>query len=488
MSLMEINCPACQKRLRLSATLQGKTIRCPACQAAIALRPAVTDAPRTAPAAPPAAPPAATSAPSPQAKRITAPASPPARPSRPRTRRPTRRTSAASVGAIDEIESYDELEPDEFTEDYDDPYAAGSIAARNRRPKPKVPLRTRLKRFVPLLLSLAGIGFVAIVAVIAFTIMPAVRIPGLSGNVVDLRYCPESTIGFVHADVADILASNVMKGILDHKPEIRAILAGPTDSMGLTAEDIRSITIAFCRPAARPSAAAAMAEVPGWMGTSTTSEMTVVVRLKESRPSDRLKLKKFETHNGADLYEAAGRTLWMPDQSTMVIASRDAILAAVDRGEQEHRFSQFDFASGSYDLIVAGDNAAANVNSSSSPASSPVIGLNPFSGLTGPTPQVPKATAFAASFTGRIDLLAQIVCQDSQSAELAIAELQKNISRFQEGNTGSFGAVMPYTVTEALRSILQRLTVSRSGPTVNLSTSIERKDIDRMASITYGNK
>lgn len=508
MSVIEIDCPACRKRLRLDQQLQGKTIRCPACKAAIALRPATSENDPPKPHNP-----------APRLRTTSQDASQPAVRTRsagtPSSRagtpvRPGRGRSAASSGGIaaagryrrdDVSNNSDENDEDleEYAEDYDDPYSVNSIAAR-RRPVPKyVPLRTRLKALLPLLMGLAGICIVGVVAFVAFNFMPALRIPGLSGNVIDLRYCPQNMVGVIHMDVADILASPVMKGLIDQKPEFRQAFGGPADLIGLKAEDIHSLTLAVCHDGGSgdsPQMAGMMFPTSG-----SGNGMITIIRLKTTRSPESLSLRKFESYKGTDLYEAAGQTLWMPDDRTMVIGRREEIVAAVDQGQKELRFSQFDFAGAGYDLIIAGNTdpsrttttvpgnpGGGSVSANSESPVLPTSRLNPLFGLPDSMAHKTRATSISASFTGRIDVLMQIVMEDSQTAETMITRIQQAITRFQTGISSGNTGPIPYDIANRLSTILERLKLSRSGSSVNLTLVIERNDIERVASITYGNR
>ncbi len=465
MGQFDIQCPGCPKRLRMSDQHRGRTVRCPACGTTFRLAVRSADDPVAPERRMPDEPPA----PEPQRRRRTKP--------EPKRRRRAVREPDPWETAFDDPWSSDG-EAIEFADDPNsaDPFSAGSSASRARSRKKHSALPGQiLKVLMFLLLILAGVGTVGGIGYLVVT-----RIPGIPGitNVVDLSYLPENTEGFIYIRPSQILNSAVIQALLAKYPKIRDSMNNAAGQVNLSLSDVESVTIGLLPNDDDSQEIPGVAAMMPWANSGKSTTVLAVVRLSKSIEPAALKMSSSTQHNGHTLYSSGRQSAWMPSSSTIIIGTESELKAAIDRGGQQFRFSQFDFAeSGS--VILAG------VGRPSARTTSPGLpqGLGNISQLGTSITSNTVAGSLSLNFSSRLDLAAKLVCSDSDQSAKVLDEMNSAIAEGRQQLQTSGNNPMLQPLIGSIRSVMDSISAKRSGDTITVRATVERSVIDNIPAI-----
>jgi nitrate reductase NapE component len=222
MGAIEVECPECRRRLRLSDDHGGKSVRCPACRCIFGIRNILSAA--------------GTDSPQPQPNRLTSRtgAGSPRRRSKPRrteTQDPWEALPDEDVFGGG-LSSYGDAE---LAEPWDD---SDETPRRRRRTRSRLDL-TKVVLF--LLMGVIGLGAVGGVGYAIWQFLPRGGF-AVFGNAVDLTYMPTNTEAFIHVEMSRVLNAPAVQTLLNASPAVRTALTGATTGTELRLEDIESLT------------------------------------------------------------------------------------------------------------------------------------------------------------------------------------------------------------------------------------------------------
>lgn len=474
MAQIELTCTGCSKRLRMSDEHLGKTVRCPACKATFAAtveRPPARERPPQTTEAKSRSNVRIVGHPVPDAEsRQTAPPretqrpkQAAARPSRPagKSGRPVREEPDPWQDETEDLWSYD----DNVAEDYDDPYAAALPTSSRSRKKKSETSGKLLKGSLFALLILLALGSVGGIGYLAWSFLPQ-----MSPNVVDMTYFPENVQGVARIKLSCILSSQIAKAI-----EAKNSPFPNEGPLGLKNLEIESMVIGFWNDSAQNS------EIPGallmspWGLQSGGKGVMVVARLNRSVSASEISAKPKSEYKGFQLYDGTGNNVcWMPDSLTVVMGDEKHVNEAIDRGNREFRFKQFDFADSSGDLVFVTLGEATSLSESS--LAPP--GMGPAVKLGNSLSRVTRGGSVSVWLSDKIQIRAQLLCKDEPGAAEIVREINEAVSlgKSQIEMLKVNPAVQQFVgpATETLNSIA----ASQSGSSVTINGEITQSVVD----------
>lgn len=166
----------------------------------------------------------------------------------------------------------------------------------------------------------------------------------------------------------------------------------------------------------------------------------------------------------------------MPNSSTVVMSDEQQIRAAVDRGQNEHRHPQFDFAdaSGHVVLVMTGRGSTSSANSGNSPG----LRMGPAADLTDSLDRNARGFSLNVRFTSRMDLQVLVLCNDDSAAEQLVTAMNNGLSTARTQLTSMASNPMFQGKSQPLTSALNSINVSQRGSTVAVVGSVEQSLID----------
>ncbi len=543
MGHFELDCPGCNKRLRMGAEHLGKTVRCPACKtifpAAAVAAPTVADPVIVIESPPPKRASGSREQPDdgtdngvkePRVRtaRIISPApatqAEPVRETRPSPNSPPKQTSSGSRvssgpstkrpgTSASSDEPYQEPRPsprrraprksrreadswetafsdpwssdgeaiDPYDQpDADDPYSAAPRSTRpsSRRRKSDTGGKV-VKILLFLLLAAAGLGTVGGLGYLLFTNLPG--IPGFS-NVVDLTYMPENLEAIVCVHPAQMLASPVMQQLSSKFPQMKESMNQGTNELKIQPENVESVTVGMWPDPSMTSQLPGMATMMPWNTRRGGMGMLMVMRLRSPLDTATTLFGQTSDYNGTKLYSNGTQSIWTPSPTIVVMGNDAAVKAAVDRGEKQFRFSRFDFVGRGGSMTLA----AVGKPSSGPPPGAFPSGINPAVRLANSIGGKATAVGFGITFSSSINVTAAIQCQDSNQSETLQKEMQDAVTEGKNQLSTIQNNPMVGTFITALKPVLDAISITRSGSTVNISSTIDQSVISAIPSAPPG--
>ena len=458
MGHLELLCPHCDKRLRLSDEHAGKTIRCPACKQTFLVEAPEAPRPTTSRQSEPRKSPTAESrgrASNSESSRRVEPA-----PRKPR-QSPSRRSRQEFVD--NDATPWDDGNE---VEDYDDPFVPQRSVAR-RRQKSELPGKL-LKVGLFVLLAMLIVGTVGGLGYFAYRHLGSSG-GGFAGNAVNMAWLPENVEAMVFIRPADIAKSPFFAKLLQKAPNQAGLRM-----QNLSPEDVEYTLIGFWKePGTLEQVPGPLATIPfgvegGWQQGAAS---LTVARLRRDGiiPNG----QKTREHQGIQLYQdGAGMVSCLADSRTILMGSEKSVIAALDRNGKEFYQSKLEFVQSAGHLVVAGfSQKATNAPMSLSPGN-PVGQIGQLIGDNA------KCATIVANFSDSVDITASIICHDAAGAERIDSELKSNLDKARQ-QMGLIGAFLPMPgMSEVLTEILNSVNVSRSSDQLTLQARVPSKLID----------
>ena len=473
MGHLELQCPHCDKRLKLSDEHAGKTIRCPACKQTFVVE--ARDAPRPAtgrqaePRKSPTAEPRGRASNSESSRRVEpAPPTPRQSSSRPPASRSPRRGDRPDRRRRQEVVDDDATPWDDGSEleDYNDPFVPQRSTTR-RRQKSELPGKL-LKVGLFVLLAMLMVGTVGGLGYFAYRHLGSSG-GGSAGNAVNMAWLPENVEAMVFIRPADIAKSPFFAKLLQKAPNQAGLRM-----QNMSPEDVEYALIGFWKePGTLEQIPGPLATIPfgvegGWQ--QGAARLTVTrLRLDGIIPNG----QKTREHQGIQLYQdGSGMISCLADSRTILIGSEKAVIAALDRNGKEFHQSKLEFVQSAGHLVVAGFSHKA----SNSPVSlSPGNPVEQIGQLIGDNT---KCAAIVANFSDNVDITASIICHDAAGAERIDSELKSNIDKARQ-QMGLIGAFLPIPgMSDVLTEILNSVNVTRSSSQLTLQARVPSKLVD----------
>lgn len=468
MGHLELVCPHCEKRLRLSDEHGGKTVRCPSCRNTF-----IAEAPKgklTQQSQPPQRSRASSA---PQQPRRTEATPPGTRQSSSRSdsgrtaNRPTRREVPPSTRKRPEPVN-DDAAWDESSdyEDYNDPFVPQPAASRRHRPSelPGKLLKIGLFGFLALLIigGVGGLGYFAYRQIGASS-------RGVAGNAVNMAWLPENVEAVVYVRMADIVTSPFVEKARQKFP-----IPESMNLAGKRVEDIDYVLAGFWTAAGNPG------EVPGVFnaipfgpagGWQQGSESLTVIRMSiaGSVPSG----KQSGSYGGVTLYrDGSGKTSCLADSQTILIGSEKSVKEALDRKGIEFFQSMLSFIPSSGQVIIAGMGQTRKQPMARQLQNKPAAEIH--KAIDSHT----KCAAIIANFSSDVSITSTLLCHDAAGAERIDTEIKNGIAAIRH-QMGQISAKLPVPeLGDVLTTFMTSVNVSRDTDRLTIQARIPSGIID----------
>ena len=475
MSAIEVECPECSRRLRLSAEDRDKSIRCPVCRCLFSIKSAQTVAPsakRTDSAAS-----SGRTSPRPANRGKRTDKSTPPEKNR-RVRKSVRSTRSAAKGPDRNEDPWEAL-PDEHLFDADfNSYA--DVEAYDDPPSPRRRKRRRSSRSDPikvllfLVMGMVGIGAVGGIGYALYQFLPSVGFGGFSGfgNVVDLSYMPQQIEAFARVEVDQVITAPIIQPLLNANPEFRTAITGFADTSEFQPEDIDSLTFGFWQRNPAASGARSNEVIPFATGNDNT-EFLMVLRSHRPLSNENFGLGEDDEYQGTPFLSRGDFSVWWPDSYTAVFGSREALIQSIQQGGTTHRFAKFDFVDSGYDVIFAGAGALDSM--------APLGGSTPsLNRLQASLNQSARGFALGVDVGSSVEANVQFWCRNAAQASALAAEMTSSIEDGKAEIDQSRSNPMLMPIITQIDSVMDSLSVNQSGDVVRLKASVQKSTVDTL--------
>jgi phage FluMu protein Com len=559
----KIQCPGCESKLKLAeAPTKDMKLKCPKCEKVIKVKAAAaptavakkTEEPATASA------PKAVAA----AGKAAAKAKASAKPTKAKASKATSKKKKKRAPANDDWDDYEDFNDD--LDDFEDDYNDGADDFDEPKPKrgkkkkgaaaagkgKKAPAKSGGKGLKIALSVLLGVGLLggtifgvmkfmgdddtttastdgdgtnsgaggseangtSSVAATGGDAANAAAADAAGQNVVNMQYLPEKIDFFVHAKLADIMASPLFEAFKDKIPPEALSSTGPVKP-----EDVDSFIFASWIPPQASQAAIinpndAMVPAmqqngamgggmnqggmsgppagfggqggppPGFGGQGPTppqlEEFVVVLRLKRDfSAADFGAVKSTSEHKGQTIHEVTDPNttetsmMWLADSRTVVGGKLDQVKGAIDQGTNERRFKRFDFAeANTCHVLVA-----------LAPRDPNVFKRRPPSGMGMPPVQIPptisegmKGACLQIEATEDLKLLVRIECRDSSSADALHKDVASGIVEGKKALEAQAKGPMAF-ILPPFQKIVNRVNSNVSGELVSINIDASKDEL-----------
>lgn len=310
---------------------------------------------------------------------------------------------------------------------------------------------------------------VAAAPVVAHTPAPPAP-PAISPaeKILGLRWMPADTEMVVHAKVADIWQSPLLKDLVNSPSAAPGIQQLQTE-FGIAPADVESVTFGVDSKAIQDVTARAMAGMAGGQPNAV-----FIVRTKKPLSLDHILangkgIKSLEYKSKKYLEDPSSHSaIWLPDSSTLIMAQPEALQGIMDRGETTVPRKELMFADPNPQVVII----AAPKNPREQFQLMKLDALPPeLASLKTAVQESLQAVSVGLSIRGGIDIQFATMMKDSQGAGVIKTNVESGLAEARKAFE-AFKASAPPLFAELGEQLLNNVKIESQGEVTKVATSL----------------